>query len=107
MYGFGYDEELPGGYQEADLEMAELERVASTERTITDSDAEDGYVWTTAGRAFAGKALAEAWYEYFGGRKPRRREYDEANDERRVIWRMTLLDGTLYSYRYDNVTEYV
>lgn len=25
MYGFGYDEELPAGFQDADLEMAELE----------------------------------------------------------------------------------
>jgi hypothetical protein len=27
-YGFGYDPEVPGGFQDADLEMAELEESA-------------------------------------------------------------------------------
>lgn len=35
-YGFGYDEELPAGYQDADLEMAEFEaeanRIAAEEK---------------------------------------------------------------------------
>jgi transposase-like protein len=29
VYGFGFDEELPGGYQDADLEMMEFEAEAN------------------------------------------------------------------------------
>lgn len=45
--GFGYDDELPGGFQDADLEMAELEREgnrrAKLDREIAALEAEIQY----------------------------------------------------------------
>ncbi len=33
-YGFGYDEELPAGFQDADIEMRELEDASEFERDL-------------------------------------------------------------------------
>lgn len=35
MYGFGHDPEVPAGYQDADIEMRELEEQAREEETYT------------------------------------------------------------------------
>jgi hypothetical protein len=40
---FGYDPEVPGGFQDADLEMAELEMAAYNEADLRDEGRSDGY----------------------------------------------------------------
>jgi len=42
-YGFGYDPEVPAGFQDADIEMRELEEAASERETMERFMAVSGY----------------------------------------------------------------
>lgn len=50
MCGFGYDEEVPGGFQDADMEMAEFEeRARERQESVDDWDSFAARVAATAG----------------------------------------------------------
>lgn len=81
MYGFGYDPEVPAGYQDADIEMAEL-REAAREMELEEQAAENERVALDNQASVMSLAPDEVWNGYMAECMELDRKIGALQDER-------------------------